>query len=58
MATYEYQCLEDSSVQAVSRTFDERDDLIVCNRCGNEMKRIFSAPAVTFNGPGFYKTGG
>ena len=58
MATYEYQCLEDNNVQAIVRTFDERDDLVTCNRCGNEMKRIFSAPSITFNGPGFYKTGG
>ena len=58
MATYEYQCNEDNRVQTISRHFDERDDLVVCNVCGGEMRRIFSAPAITFNGPGFYKTGG
>ena len=58
MATYEYQCLEDNKVQVIVRDFDERDDLVICNACGKEMKRIFSAPAITFNGPGFYKTGG
>lgn len=57
MATYEYQCLEDNAVKALSRGYDERDDLVMCN-CGKEMKRIFSAPAITFNGPGFYRTGG
>lgn len=58
MATYEYQCNQDNRVQTISRHFDERDDLVVCNVCGGEMRRIFSAPAITFNGPGFYKTGG
>ena len=58
MATYEYQCDKDNRVQAISRHFDERDDLVVCTTCGGEMRRIFSAPAITFNGPGFYKTGG
>jgi len=58
MATYEYQCNQDNKVQVISRHFDERDDLVICNGCGSEMRRIFSAPAITFNGPGFYKTGG
>jgi putative FmdB family regulatory protein len=58
MATYEYQCNSDNRVQVISRHFDERDDLVTCATCGGEMRRIFSAPAITFNGPGFYKTGG
>lgn len=27
-------------------------------QCGGELKRIYSAPAVTFRGKGFYRTGG
>jgi putative FmdB family regulatory protein len=29
-----------------------------CSTCGERMQRIWSAPAVKFNGPGFYSTGG
>ena len=29
-----------------------------CKTCGEVMQRIWSAPAVKFNGSGFYSTGG
>lgn len=29
-----------------------------CTTCGEIMQRIWSVPAVKFNGPGFYSTGG
>lgn len=29
-----------------------------CPTCGETMHRIWSAPAIKFNGPGFYSTGG
>jgi putative FmdB family regulatory protein len=27
-----------------------------CPKCGGEMKKLFSAPAIQFKGSGFYKT--
>jgi putative FmdB family regulatory protein len=30
----------------------------VCNTCSGTMLRIWSVPAVKFNGSGFYSTGG
>jgi predicted nucleic acid-binding Zn ribbon protein len=29
-----------------------------CPTCGETMSRVWSAPAVKFNGTGFYSTGG
>lgn len=29
-----------------------------CTTCGETMQRVWSAPAVKFNGTGFYSTGG
>lgn len=57
MATYEYTCLECDKVTALSRAIDDRDEPVICD-CGEFMKRSFTPPAITFNGPGFYKTGG
>jgi putative FmdB family regulatory protein len=29
-----------------------------CGTCGETMQRVWSAPGIKFNGPGFYSTGG
>jgi putative FmdB family regulatory protein len=55
MPLYEYEC----------RTCHERVEVIqrhsdppysVCPKCGGEMKKLASAPAIQFKGSGFYKT--
>ena len=55
MPLYEYQC----------QTCRERVEIIqklsdppygVCPKCGGEMKKLFSSPAIQFKGSGFYKT--
>lgn len=52
MPTYEYVCLKDHKYQEVRGINEEqqRDD---CPECGEKLKRIFSAPPITFNGTGF-----
>lgn len=30
----------------------------ICTTCNGNMQRIWSAPAIKFNAPGFYSTGG
>lgn len=55
MPLYEYQC----------RSCGERVEIIQnlseapyshCPKCGGEMKKLLSAPAIQFKGSGFYKT--
>jgi len=55
MPLYEYQC----------NVCGERTELIQklsdppyshCAKCGGEMKKLFSAPAIQFKGSGWYKT--
>lgn len=57
MATYAYYCKPCDYTLILSRAIDQRDEQVDCD-CGKQMNRQFHAPAITFNGPGFYKTGG
>lgn len=57
MPTYEYLCLTCEVKATESRAIEDRDEPVYCF-CGNTMTRTFNAPGITFNGPGFYKTGG
>lgn len=58
MPTYQYACKDCDSLQDLKRTISERDDEALCEHCSLPMKRIFNSPTITFNGPGFYSTGG
>lgn len=42
MPIYEYKCAEAHRVEEI-RTYDERDKLLRCRKCGRRMKRIPSA---------------
>lgn len=58
MPVYVYKCLnkECAEIYEISRPVDNRDDPAQCGKCRNEIKRLFTAPAVTFKGGGFYRT--
>lgn len=58
MPTYEYRCDDDKTLITLSRSVDERDDLVECSTCGREMRREYNAVPIKFNGTGFYSTGG
>ena len=55
MPLYEYQCTNCSErVEIIQRVSDPPSEH--CPKCGGEMKKLFSAPAIQFKGSGFYKT--
>jgi putative FmdB family regulatory protein len=55
MPNYDYKCDVCGGQQEVERSFGD-DTQPVC--CQTTMTRVWSAPAVKFNGTGFYSTGG
>jgi putative FmdB family regulatory protein len=55
MPLYEYQCVNCSErVEILQRASDP--PYSHCPKCGAEMKKLLSAPAIQFKGSGFYKT--
>lgn len=55
MPLYEYLC---SSCKQRTEIIQNMSDAprTVCPKCGGELKKLFSAPAIQFKGSGFYKT--
>jgi putative FmdB family regulatory protein len=55
MPTYEYVCRNcGHGFEVVQSMRDE--PLTVCPECGGELRKIFTAPAISFKGSGFYAT--
>ena len=55
MPLYEYQCQQCSErVEILQRLSDP--PYSHCPKCGVEMKKLISSPAIQFKGSGFYKT--
>ena len=55
MPLYEYQCQQCSErVELIQRMSDP--PFGHCPKCGGDMKKLFSSPAIQFKGSGFYKT--
>jgi len=54
MPIYEYQC--ETCGERVEVIQKHSDPPSVCPKCGGEMKKLHSAPAIQFKGSGFYKT--
>jgi len=55
MPLYEYQCIQCSErVEIIQKLSDP--PYSHCPKCGAEMKKLFSAPAIQFKGSGWYKT--
>lgn len=52
MPRYEYAC-KCGEVFYIDRSIHDPDENPVC-KCGEQMKRVFFAPPITFKGSGFY----
>ena len=55
MPIYEYQCLSCNERHEIIQRISEAP-LTHCPKCGGEMKKLLSSPAIQFKGSGFYKT--
>jgi putative FmdB family regulatory protein len=55
MPKYEYACKNCGERLEVVQKFTD-DPLTECPACGGVLRKVFSAPAITFKGSGFYKT--
>lgn len=54
MPVYDYKC-RDCGVNLIESRSIHEPGPAHC-MCGGDLLRVFSAPAVQFKGPGFYKT--
>ena len=55
MPIYEYQCKQCNERHEIIQRFSDAP-LERCPKCGGDMKKLFSSPAIQFKGSGFYKT--
>lgn len=55
MPIYEYQCTKCNDRTEVIQKFTD-PPYAECTKCGGEVKKLASAPAIQFKGSGFYKT--
>jgi putative FmdB family regulatory protein len=55
MPIYEYLCKECNERHEIIQRFSDAP-LTHCPKCGGEMKKLVSSPAIQFKGSGFYKT--
>jgi putative FmdB family regulatory protein len=55
MPLYEYQCGQCGERSEILQKLSEAP-ATVCPKCGGELKKLHSAPAIQFKGSGFYKT--
>ena len=55
MPLYEYQCAKcGERVEIIQKMSDP--PYAHCPKCGGDMKKLISSPAIQFKGSGFYKT--
>ena len=55
MPIYEYQCLQCAERSEIIQNISDPPSTH-CPKCGGELKKLLSAPAIQFKGSGFYKT--
>jgi putative FmdB family regulatory protein len=55
MPIYEYQCTKCNDRTEVIQKFTD-PPYAACTKCGGEVRKLASAPAIQFKGSGFYKT--
>ena len=55
MPKYEYACKSCGLRLEVTQSFSDAP-LTECEGCGGPLRKVFSAPAITFKGSGFYRT--
>ena len=56
MPRYEYACIECDFGMEVTKSFEQSDSIEVCEKCGNQMNKVYGTIGVQFKGNGFYKT--
>jgi putative FmdB family regulatory protein len=54
MPIYEFQCTKCNDRTEVIQKFTD-PPYAVCTKCGGEVRKLASAPAIQFKGSGFYK---
>lgn len=54
MPTHEYACKDCGQHLEVVQKFSD-DALTVCPNCQGNLRKVFSAPGISFKGSGFYK---
>ena len=54
MPKYEYACKSCGERLEVVQSFTD-DPLTECPACGGVLRKVFSAPAISFKGKGFYR---
>lgn len=55
MPIYEYQCSKCSERHEAIQSIHDAP-LAHCAKCGGDLRKLFSSPAIQFKGSGFYKT--
>ena len=55
MPIYEYLCSQCKERHEIIQRISEAP-LTHCPKCGGEMRKLISSPAIQFKGSGFYKT--
>ena len=55
MPKYEYACKSCGERLEVVQSFSD-EPLTECQACGGPLRKVFSAPSITFKGSGFYRT--
>ncbi|HEX2048589.1 MAG TPA: FmdB family zinc ribbon protein [Acidimicrobiales bacterium] len=55
MPKYEYACKSCGERLELVQSFNDAP-LTECPACGGSLRKVFSAPAITFKGSGFYRT--
>lgn len=55
MPIYEYQCHQCNERHEIIQKISDAP-LTHCPKCGGDMKKLLSSPAIQFKGSGFYKT--
>lgn len=53
---YDYECPGDGQVITIERSINDPEIPYFCRVCGAQLVRVYTPPAITFKGPGFYKT--
>ncbi|WP_425663935.1 FmdB family zinc ribbon protein [Gardnerella piotii] len=56
MPTYHYRCKQCGYDFSQHQSFEDKP-ITVCPKCGKqEVRKVFSAPPISFKGSGFYRT--
>ena len=55
MPTYEYVCRSCGRMFEIVQSMSD-PPLTICDGCGGELRKVFTAPAISFKGSGFYAT--